>query len=131
MGGDDSTALGCPLSGVASYGSTPTTIVDNQAKTGWTYSAYAQDEWNILPTVTINYGGRFDVVNGFTTGNQISPRLNAVWQATSSTVVHAGYASYFTPPPQDPPLVSDDPIEMIVDAARRAPSGGNVQPWRF
>jgi len=30
-----------------------------------------------------------------------------------------------------PPLESDDPIEMIVDAARRAPSGGNVQPWRF
>jgi hypothetical protein len=40
-------------------------------------------------------------------------------------------ADLFTPPPQDPPLESDDPIEMIVDAARRAPSGGNVQPWRF
>jgi nitroreductase len=24
-----------------------------------------------------------------------------------------------------------DPIEKIVDAARRAPSGGNIQPWRF
>ena len=36
-----------------------------------------------------------------------------------------------TPPPSDPPLVSDDPIELIVDAARRAPSGGNIQPWRF
>jgi len=40
-------------------------------------------------------------------------------------------ADLFTPPPEDPPLVSDDPIELIVDAARRAPSGGNVQPWRF
>ena len=40
-------------------------------------------------------------------------------------------ADLFTPPPEDPPLVSDDPIEMVVDAARRAPSGGNVQPWRF
>jgi hypothetical protein len=28
-------------------------------------------------------------------------------------------------------LVSGDPVEHIVDAARRAPSGGNVQPWRF
>ncbi|MGH3733372.1 MAG: Rv1355c family protein, partial [Acidimicrobiales bacterium] len=35
------------------------------------------------------------------------------------------------PPPEDPPKSSDDPIEFIVDAARRAPSGGNVQPWRF
>ena len=40
-------------------------------------------------------------------------------------------ADLFTPPPEDPPLQSDDPIELIVDAARRAPSGGNVQPWRF
>jgi molybdopterin/thiamine biosynthesis adenylyltransferase len=40
-------------------------------------------------------------------------------------------ADLFTPPPEDPPLVSDDPVELIVDAARRAPSGGNVQPWRF
>lgn len=36
-----------------------------------------------------------------------------------------------TPAPIDPPLQSDDPVELIVDAARRAPSGGNVQPWRF
>ena len=40
-------------------------------------------------------------------------------------------ADLFTPPPEDPPLVSEDPLAMIVDAARRAPSGGNVQPWRF
>lgn len=35
------------------------------------------------------------------------------------------------PPPVDPLPQSTDPIEIIVDAARRAPSGGNVQPWRF
>jgi nitroreductase len=35
------------------------------------------------------------------------------------------------PPPVDPVPTSADPIEIIVDAARRAPSGGNVQPWRF
>lgn len=34
-------------------------------------------------------------------------------------------------PPVDPEPESDDPITLIVDAARRAPSGGNVQPWRF
>jgi hypothetical protein len=32
----------------------------------------------------------------------------------------------------DPPLPEgSDPIELIVDAARWAPSGGNIQPWRF
>ena len=35
------------------------------------------------------------------------------------------------PAPVDPPSDSRDPVELIVDAARRAPSGGNVQPWRF
>ena len=40
-------------------------------------------------------------------------------------------ANLLTPPPDDPAPVGDDPVEHIVDAARRAPSGGNVQPWRF
>ncbi len=35
------------------------------------------------------------------------------------------------PAPLDPALDTSDPAEFIVDAARRAPSGGNVQPWRF
>ena len=30
-----------------------------------------------------------------------------------------------------PPPEGADPIEVIVDAARWAPSGGNIQPWRF
>jgi len=36
-----------------------------------------------------------------------------------------------SPPPEDPPLDESDPMLMVVDAARRAPSGGNIQPWRF
>ncbi|MDE3221940.1 MAG: Rv1355c family protein [Acidobacteriota bacterium] len=36
-----------------------------------------------------------------------------------------------TPLPEDPPLVGGDPVNRVADAARRAPSGGNVQPWRF
>ena len=35
------------------------------------------------------------------------------------------------PAPSDPRLDSGSEIEMILDAARRAPSGGNVQPWKF
>ena len=36
-----------------------------------------------------------------------------------------------SPPPSLPPIVTTDTVVTIVDAARRAPSGGNMQPWRF
>jgi outer membrane receptor protein involved in Fe transport len=91
--------IGTDAAGDPIFGGRTRSLIADSEKTGWTYSAYLQDEWKILPTVTINYGGRFDVVNGYTEGNQLSPRINIVWQATPSTTVHAGYASYFTPPP--------------------------------
>src|SRR5207302_7701398 len=77
----------------------PVSILDSSGKTGWLYGVYVQDEWKIVPTVTLNFGGRFDIVDAFTHENQISPRINMVWQPTDSTTVHAGYARYFTPPP--------------------------------
>ncbi|MDE3098695.1 MAG: TonB-dependent receptor [Verrucomicrobiota bacterium] len=61
---------------------------------------YLQDEWKILPEVTINYGARFDeYYSSFYKGNQPSPRVNIVFKPTDSTTLHAGYARYFTPPP--------------------------------
>jgi outer membrane receptor protein involved in Fe transport len=99
---------------------TPIIIGDNQAKTGWTYSLYVQDEWRITPTVTVNYGGRFDVVNAYTNENQISPRLNAVWKATDSTTVHAGYANYFTPPPLE--LIPNTDVALFAPTTGALPS---------
>ncbi len=87
---------GCPGSAASP---TPYSIVQNQEKTGWLYSAYLQDEWKVLPNFTVNYGGRFDVVNEYTMDNQLSPRLNTVWKPLDGTTVHAGYANYLTPPP--------------------------------
>ncbi|HUN50361.1 MAG TPA: TonB-dependent receptor, partial [Candidatus Sulfotelmatobacter sp.] len=54
-----------------SVGTSPVSIADSSSVTAWTYSAYLQDEWQIMPTVTINYGARFDVLNGFTDANQL------------------------------------------------------------
>jgi outer membrane receptor protein involved in Fe transport len=67
--------------------------------TGWTYSAYLQDEWKILPQVTINAGIRFDAINGVSNEFQFSPRINVVWQPDPAFTVRAGYSRYFTPPP--------------------------------
>ncbi|MGH6850634.1 MAG: TonB-dependent receptor [Methylocella sp.] len=77
----------------------PVSIIDNSARTGGLYGVYLQDEWRLLPVLTLNSGLRFDGVNEFTNANQLSPRVNAVWKATETTTVHAGYSRYFTPPP--------------------------------
>lgn len=83
---------------------TPTTdqalgIADTADKQGGLYGVYVQDEWRILPRVTINAGLRFDGVDQYTNENQISPRLNVVWKPTETTTLHVGYARYFAPPP--------------------------------
>ncbi len=77
----------------------PLTISDNTNKMGYLYGVYLQDEWKPFDKLTINYGGRFDVVNAYVNENQFSPRINIVFQPGKATTLHAGYARYFTPPP--------------------------------
>jgi outer membrane receptor protein involved in Fe transport len=119
-----------PSDGAGGFVDAPFTIADNHAKTGWTYSAYLQDEWQIMPTLTLNYGGRFDVVNEFTTGNQISPRVNAVWQATPSTILHAGYANYFTPPPFELAATTSVALFNNTSGATNSAQNSPVKPER-
>ena len=83
----------------AQASSVPFTIPDNSHKNGYLYGIYLQDQWKLLDRLTVNFGGRFDVVNAYTNENQLSPRINLVYEATESTTLHAGYARYFTPPP--------------------------------
>ena len=74
--------------------------MQNEVLHGLFAGVYLQDEWKILPEVTINYGARFDeFYSTFDKENQPSPRVNVIYQPTDSTTLHAGYARYFTPPP--------------------------------
>ena len=77
----------------------PLSIAQNSYKAGGLYGIYVQDEWRILPTLTINFGARFDIVDQFTHESQVSPRINVVWKPTATTTFYAGYARYFVPPP--------------------------------
>src|SRR6184192_450389 len=77
----------------------PLRIVDNNDKYGYFYGFYLQDEWKPFEQLTINFGGRLDFVNAFSNENQLSPRINVVYEPVKGTVIHGGYARYFTPPP--------------------------------
>jgi len=77
----------------------PEVIVDNGSQTQSIESLYLQDEWKALSQLTINYGLRFDAYHGYSSGSQLSPRLNAVWEPLAGTTIHGGYSRYFTPPP--------------------------------
>jgi outer membrane receptor protein involved in Fe transport len=77
----------------------PFRIVDNSSQNGYFYGSYLQDEWKPFEQLTINFGGRFDLVDEVVTESQFSPRINIVYSPSKSTTFHAGYARYFTPPP--------------------------------
>jgi outer membrane receptor protein involved in Fe transport len=77
----------------------PFGVIDDTKNTQWIQSVYLQDEWRFDSKVTLNYGLRFDHYSAFSSGSQLSPRVNLVWQATEDTTVHAGYSRFFSPPP--------------------------------
>ncbi|MDB5397416.1 MAG: TonB-dependent receptor [Rhodospirillales bacterium] len=94
----------------------PTRNFDQNSKTGYLYGLYLQDEWTIASGLTLNFGGRFDIVNAYTNENQISPRINLVWKPDSDTTFHIGYAKTFTPPPQE--LVGTQSVEKFIGTTK-------------
>jgi outer membrane receptor for ferrienterochelin and colicin len=88
----------------------PIDIIDNSSKNGNLVGLYVQDEWHILAPLTINYGIRFDHVAAFTDEHQYSPRINASYELTPQTAIHAGFSRYFSPPPQE--LASQQSIDL-------------------
>jgi len=98
---------------------TPLGIPDSSRKSGGRFGLYIQDEWRILPTVTLNAGLRFDGYQQYGSETDISPRANVVWKPTESTTLHLGYAHYFVPPPFA--LVSSTSIAKYLNTSGAAP----------
>jgi len=109
----NSLVLATDQTGAQIFPDTPVPIIDSIGKTGWLYGIYAQDEWKPFQNLTVNFGARFDVVDQYTHENQVSPRINAVWQPTERTTLHAGYSRYFTPPPFE--LVAPTTLALLAN----------------
>ncbi|MCO6414589.1 TonB-dependent receptor [Siccirubricoccus sp. KC 17139] len=95
----DSTVL--PLDGMGGTIDAPFGIRERSRAEQQLYGLYAQDEWRLAETLTLNYGARFDVVAGTLEASQLSPRANLVWRPDEATTIALGYANYFTPPPAE------------------------------
>ncbi|MFT4197246.1 MAG: TonB-dependent receptor [Pseudoxanthomonas sp.] len=92
-----------------------------------TTALYVQDEWKVGEDWTVNYGLRGDRYQAFgRSEGQVSPRLGAVWQASDSTTVHAGYARYFTPPATE--LISTTDIALYAGTTNAQVSAGATTP---
>jgi hypothetical protein len=104
---------------------TPENILDASSKFGYQVGTYLQDEWKLLPTVTLNYGARFDQIWQYVDKNQLSPRAAVQWQPWWASVLHAGYSRNFTPPDQALGRVSQP---QLLAGTTGFPTGFGVSP---
>src|SRR5579875_1081180 len=108
----------------------PHSIVDDTGLTAWLYGIYIQDEWKPLARLTIDYGARFDLYDGLTRSDQVSPRVAAIYQLFDTTALHAAYARYFTPPPLE--TVSAESVYRFVGTSAQPTvlTNSNISPER-
>jgi outer membrane receptor for ferrienterochelin and colicins len=97
----------------------PISIVDDSTNTQWIESVYLQDEWRVAPTLVANYGVRFDHYTAFSSGSQLSPRFNFVWEVAPNTTLHAGYSRFFSPPPFE--LVGSTTVSKFLNTTQVPP----------
>jgi len=102
----------------------PQSIIDNSNIDGRVRGVYLQDEWQPVAALTINYGMRYDIVSTVVDEQQLSPRLGVIYDLTSSTHLHAGYARYFTPPPTE--KIDTTSIAKFADTTNALPSDANT-----
>lgn len=71
---------------------------DNVAQRGTAFGAYVQDNWSPSPILSVQLGLRYDRSAGFTSGNELQPRIGANVKIGASTIFHAYYGRIYAAP---------------------------------
>jgi outer membrane receptor protein involved in Fe transport len=77
---------------------TPISVGSNLNRIVVVGGVYAEDTWHINDKLGVNFGARWDILNGFSNGDQVSPTINLFYQWRPGTTLHAGFARYFQVP---------------------------------
>jgi outer membrane receptor protein involved in Fe transport len=77
---------------------TPITVGSNLNRIVVVGGVYAEDTWHITNNFGVNFGARWDILSGFSNGDQVSPTVNFFYQWRPAIELHAGFASYFQTP---------------------------------
>jgi outer membrane receptor protein involved in Fe transport len=126
----DTTTTVFPTTGGNATGPATSIVQDNVPHAVFG-GAYLQDEWKIAPQLTLNFGARFDIYSSSADDeNQLSPRVNLIYQPLKTTSLHAGYSRYFTPPPLETVPSSDIAAFNGTSAAQPITSGSPVKAER-
>jgi hypothetical protein len=56
---------------------------------------FAQDDWKIARSVTLNIGFRWDYDSRFANGGNFSPRLGVAWSPTPKTLITASWGTFY------------------------------------
>lgn len=59
---------------------------------------YAQDEWKLAPSLTLNGGARLEWLRGLNSSAVVEPRVSLVGQPARGLTAHIGYARYASAP---------------------------------
>jgi outer membrane receptor protein involved in Fe transport len=102
----------------------PLLIQDDSRIAGSLWGAYLQDEWKPTQALTLNYGARYDRARTVIDEGQLSPRLGLVFDLSATLRLHAGYASYFTPPTTE--KIDTTTVQKFLGTTNALPSDANT-----